>query len=166
MQFSFTFQVPPLLKSVEAIRAALDNPTMILNNLGEALLRVNQERHENEQAPDGTKWQDVSALTRATKRKNRILYDHGDLLRFVYQVDGHSLRIWTADWKAKFHHLGTKPYTISPTKAKALKFGGGIIRKRVNHPGLPIRQLVGFPESDQKLSAEVVTDHLKTLLRR
>jgi len=94
-----------------------------------------------------------------------MLYDHGDLLRFFYQVDGDTLRIGTADWKAAFHHFGTKPYTITPKKAKALKFGG-IYRKRVNHPGLPARLLVGFPTSDQQLVTDVIEDHLTAVLNR
>ena len=48
-------------------------------------------------------------------------------------------------------------------KGKALKFGG-IYRKRVNHPGLPVRRLVGFPESDQQLVADVAADHLTQVL--
>ena len=31
--------------------------------------------HDNEQAPDGSKWQALSPLTLLTKRKNRILYE-------------------------------------------------------------------------------------------
>jgi len=78
---------------------------------------------------------------------------------------GDSLRIGTNDWKAAFHHFGTKPYTITAKKAKALKFGG-MFRKRINHPGLPARQLVGFPASDRQLVGDVIEDHLTAVLNR
>jgi len=42
----------------------------------------------------------------------------------------------------------------------------GIVSKRVNHPGLPKRPLVGFPASDQKLVADVTADHLVRVLKR
>jgi phage gpG-like protein len=66
---------------------------------------------------------------------------------------------------AAWHNSGTKPYTISPKKAKALSFAGLCV-KRVNHPGLPKRQLVGFPEADRRLTGEVASDYLKVILNR
>ena len=94
-----------------------------------------------------------------------MLYEHGDLLRFYYNVSGDAMRLGTSDWKARFHHFGTKPYTISAKKGKALKIGD-MFRKRVHHPGLPARQLVGFPASDQQLTGVVIQDHLTVVLDR
>ena len=56
-------------------------------------------------------------------------------------------------------------YTITPKKAKALAFGG-MFRKRVTHPGIPARPLVGFPLSDQRLVAGVLEDHLTAVINR
>jgi len=165
MQFSFDFQVTHLTRALEAVRREIATPQEMLGSLGESLLMVNQERHDQGLAPDGSKWKEPSPLTLQSKRKPKMLYDHGDLLRFQYQVEGETLRIGTADWKAVFHHFGTKPYTITPKKAKALKFGG-MFRKRVNHPGLPARPLVGFPSSDQQLVSDVIEDHLTAVLHR
>lgn len=137
----------------------------MLANIGESLLRVNDERHDQGLAPDGSKWKELSPLTLKTKRKPKMLYDHGDLLRFHAQVEGDALRLGTNDWKSAFHHFGTKPYTITPKRAKALRFAG-MMRKRVHHPGLPARQLVGFPESDAQHTADVVHDHLLVVLMR
>lgn len=162
MQFTFTFQVSGVGAALKPIIATFEHPEVILSSIGESLLRVNRARHENEQAPDGSKWKPLSPLTLLTKRKNRTLYDHGDLLRFFHQVEGDVLRLWTSDVKAEWHHFGTKPYTITPKKAKALKFGG-MVRKRVNHPGLPSRPLIGFPDSDQALVRNVLNDHMRVL---
>lgn len=165
MQFTIEFQADHLTRALEAIRREIATPQEMLGSMGESLLRVNQERHAQGLAPDGSKWKELSPMTLQTKRKARMLYDHGDLLRFQYQVSGDTLRLGTNDGKAAFHHFGTKPYTITPKKAKALKFGG-MMRKRVNHPGLPARALVGFPASDQKLVADVIEDHLTAVLNR
>lgn len=98
----------------------------------------------------------------------RILYQHGGLLRFSYQVTGGELRVGTNDHKAVWHHFGTGthgegkgPYTIRPKNRKALAFGGGVF-SRITHPGVPARRLVGFPSGDQSIAARIVAEHLAT----
>lgn len=165
MQFSIEFQVDHLVRALEAVRREIATPAQLLGSLGESLLRVNDERHIQGLAPDGSKWKPLSPLTLQTKRKSRMLYENGDLLRFQYQVTEDELRVGTKDWKAAFHHFGTRPYTITAKKAKALKFGG-MLRKRVHHPGLPARPLIGFPDSDRRLVVDVLDDHLTAVLKR
>jgi len=164
MQFTIDFQVSHLIRALDAVRREIATPQEMLGSLGGLLLRVNQERHDQGLAPDGSKWKDLSPLTLQSKRKPKMLYDNGDLLRFQYQVEGETLRIGTADRKAVFHHSGTQPYTIT-AKGRALKFGG-LLRKRVKHPGLVARPLVGFPPSDQQLVTDVIEDHLTAVLNR
>lgn len=165
MQFTNDFQVSHLTQALAAVRGVIDQPHDLLMNIGESILRVNDERHDQGLAPDGSKWKELSPLTIANKRKPKMLFDHGDLLRFYYQVEGDALVYRTNDWKAVFHHFGTKPYTITPTKAKALRFAG-MMRKRVHHPGLPARPLVGFPASDEVMTADIAVDHLTVVLNR
>lgn len=165
MHFTIEFQADHLSRALEAVRQEIATPAQMLGSIGETLKPVNEERHAQGLAPDGSKWKELSPLTLQSKRKPQMLRDHGDLLRFHYQVEGDSLRLGTNDWKAVFHHFGTKPYTITPKKAKALKFGG-MYRKRVNHPGLPARPLVGFPVTDQQLVTDVIEDHLTAVLNR
>ncbi len=166
MHFTIEFQADHLIRALESVRREIATPHEILTSIGETLLPVNQHRHAQGLAPDGTKWKELSPLTIQNKRKPQMLRDQGGLLdSFNYQVSGDTLRLGTDDWKAAFHHFGTKPYVITPRKAKALKFGG-MYRRRVNHPGLPSRQLVGFSASDQKLVLDVTDDHLKKVLNR
>lgn len=165
MLHTIDFQVSHLTRALAAVRAVVDRPEGLLSNIGESLLRINDERHDQGLAPDGSAWAPLSPLTQATKRKPRMLYDHGDLLRFHYQVDSEGLHLSTTDWKAIFHHGGTKPYNIVPRRAKALHFAG-ITRKRVHHPGLPARPLVGWPQSDEDLTVDITTDHLTAVLAR
>jgi putative SOS response-associated peptidase YedK len=91
------------------------------------------------------------------------------LQSFHYQVSSDTLVLGfdgSRDGKlAGYHHFGSDPYTIVPKDKKVLAFAG-IVSRRVNHPGIPKRPLVGFPESDQRLTAEVTADHLTRVLNR
>lgn len=109
-------------------------------------------------------------VAREVQANRRILMKTGHMLNSIdRQVHGDTLSIYfdgTREEKlANIHHSGTDPYTISPKKAKALSFGG-IAVKRVHHPGLPARPLIGFPESDQRVALEEVDDYLTIILQR
>lgn len=170
MEYAFNLQVDHLDRALAAARHAIEHPQELLGSAGESLLRVNRDRHNAGLAPDGSKWKELSPMTLQEKRKGGPLNKTGRMLQsFNYQVAGDTLRLGfdgaTESMRAAWHNSGTNPYTISPKKAKALKFGG-MFRKRVNHPGLPKRQLVGFPASDRQLVADVATDYLTVILNR
>lgn len=171
MLFEMKFQVDHLDRALAAARQAISHPEEMLTKIGENLKPVNHARHNAGLAPDGSKWKELSPLTPKEGRKGGILAKSGRMLQsFNYQIHGNDTLVMgfdgaTESMRADWHHSGTDPYVITPKKAKALKFGG-IYRKRVNHPGLPARPLVGFPESDQKLAGEVVQDYLQVILNR
>lgn len=170
MQFDFNFQVNHLDRALSAARQAISNPQELLGNVGESLLRVNRDRHNSGLAPDGSKWKELSPMTLMEKRKGGPLNKTGRMLQsFNYQAAGDTLVLGfdgaIESMRAAWNHSGTQPYTISPRKAKALKFGG-MYRKRVNHPGLPARRLVGLPVSDRQLIADVTHDYLTVILNR
>lgn len=170
MQFTVELQADHLVRALEAVRLEIATPQEMLGSFGVSLLRVNQERHDKGLDPDGNPWKELAPSTLAEEnRKGGPLNKTGRMLaNFHYQVVGDTLRLGFDGgdgFKAKFHQDGSRPHVISAKKAKALKFGG-LYRKRVNHPGLPIRRLVGFPESDQQLVADVAVDHLTAVLNR
>lgn len=168
MQFDIEFQADHLIKMMEAVRREIATPQEMLGSIGESLFQVNQERHNQGLDPEGKAWPKLAASTLAEgKRKGGPLNRTGRMLaNFHYQVQGETLRLGFDKgdgFPAIFHQDGSRPHVISAMKAKALKFGG-IYRKRVNHPGLPARRLVGFPESDQELTRDVLTDHLTAVI--
>lgn len=170
MLFEMKFQADHLQRALTAARHEIEHPEMLLDSIGESLLRVNRDRHNAGLAPDGSKWKELAPMTLLESRKGGILAKSGRMLQsFQYQVHGDTLMLdfdgATESMRAAWHHSGTKPYTITPKKAKALKFGG-MYRKRVNHPGLPSRPLVGLPPSDQALVDNVAGDYLRTILNR
>lgn len=171
MQFEIEFEASHLDRMMEAIRREIATPDEMLGSIGESLLRVNRQRHEKGADPEGKAWKELSPLTLAEgKRKGGPLKKTGRMLAsFHYQVSQDTLILGfdgARDGKsAGFHHHGTDPYTIVPKNRQALAFAG-IVRRRVNHPGLPKRELVGFPDSDKKLVENVTADHLTRILKR
>jgi len=170
MQFTIEFQAEHLTAVLEAVRREIATPAEMLGSIGESLFRVNQERHDQGLDPEGKPWEPLAASTLAEgKRKGGPLNKTGRMLaNFHYQVQGDNLRIGFDQgdgFKAIFHQDGSRAHVITAKKGKALKFGG-LFRKRVNHPGLPARRLVGFPESDQQLVGDVTADHLTSVINR
>jgi phage gpG-like protein len=168
MQFTVEFQADHLSRVMEAVRREVATPEEMLGSIGESLFRVNQERHDQGLDPEGKPWAELADSTKAAgERKGGPLNRTGRMLKnFHYQAAGDTLRLGfdAGDgFPAVFHQDGSEPHIIRPRKAKALAFGG-VFRQRVNHPGLPARRLVGFPESDQQLVADVTADHLSLVL--
>lgn len=168
MQYTIEFQYHHLQRVLKAVKAEIATPQQMLGSLGESLLRVNRDRHLAGLASDGSKWKELSPSTLQQKRKGGILNKTGEMLQsFHYQVDGDTLRLGFDGARnnqlATWHHDGTKPYLIEPLNKKALHFGG-VFAKKVNHPGLHSRPLVGFPASDQELVTHVVEDHLLLII--
>jgi phage gpG-like protein len=148
----------------------LQNPHELLESIGAALEKVNNERHQAGKAPDGTAWEPLKESSKLDKRKGGPLNKTYEMLQsFNYQVDNNSVLLGFDGARnaqlAYWHHTGTDPYVIKPKNGKALKFGDHLVAK-VNHPGLPARELVGYSESDQRLVDDVANDYLLAVLNR
>ncbi|MFP4772035.1 phage virion morphogenesis protein [Pasteurella multocida] len=92
--------------------------------LGEALRTIHKERFEKEQAsPAGEKWQPLSSMYKARKRKNRdkILIRDGNLKNLLrYQVNDNGVEFGSDRKYARLHHLGS-----SKTKGR----GSGVVAR-------------------------------------
>ena len=169
MQFEIEFEAGHLLRIMEAARREITLPADIMRSVGDTLVRRNQERHDKGLAPDGTKWQELSPRTLAQgKRRGGPLNKTGDMLQsFHRQLHGNTLVLGfdgARDAKlAGFHHFGTKPKP--PKHARVLAFAN-IVAQRVGHPGLPKRELIGFPDSDREAAENVTASHLQQILAR
>jgi len=116
------------------------------------LQQANEHRQQADKNPDGTAWAPLSPRTLARKRSSKMLNEHGDMLRngMYHNVQGDTVRIGTPDWKGPFFQFGVRPHA----------------QRRGTHPGMPARRIVGFPESDQQRTKEVVKDYLAAILER
>lgn len=170
MHYEIEFNNSHLNNIFEAVRREIATPFEMLTGVGEALLTANNKRHLAGLDPNGKAWKALAASTLKKKRKGGILYSSGDMLNSIdFQVDSDTLRIGFDEPANRhlsiLHHFGTAPHLIAPLNKKALKFGGGFAKK-VNHPGLPARPLLGLPVSDQQLVTHVLEDHLTAVIRR
>lgn len=196
MDIEISFEADHILRAMEAVRRAGETHESLLRAMGETLFKQNAERHLQGVGPDGQPWKPLADGTigsriwekqnksfregstqrgpmhslktaREVKAGARPLWRTGEMLSnsFHYQIIGDALHLGFDIDRAIWHHGGTKPYTISPRKAKALAFNGIAVR-RVHHPGLPARPLIGFPDVDADLVAEECADYLKIALER
>ena len=145
MHFEIDFNAAHLTRALSAVRQVVQSKA-VLTSIGESLLPITEKRHAKDLAPDGAKWKELSPATLKHKRKPKMLYEHGDLLRFHYQVEGDSVYIGTNDWKGVFHHFGT--------------------RRTARHPGLPARPLAGLPPDDRRVVEDLIDEHLREALQR
>ncbi|MCK9606240.1 MAG: phage virion morphogenesis protein [Methylomonas sp.] len=171
MQFEIELESSHLNRILEAARREIASPDEMLGSIGESLLRANRQRHEKGVDPDGNEWKKLSDLTLAQgDRKGGPLKKTGRMLASLnYQVADETLILGFDGARdatlAALHQAGTDPYVIKPRTKKALAFAG-IVRRRVNHPGLPKRELIGFPDTDKDLVEHVTIDHLTSVLNR
>lgn len=166
MQFDIEFQADHLIDALERARREIATPEVMLGSVGESLIRVNQERHDKGLDPEGKAWEPLAESTLASgKRKGGPLNKTGRMLaNFHYQVQADNLRLGFDQgdgFPAIFHQDGSRAHVI--TRSNMVE-GFGAIRLRSNHPGLPARPLVGFPESDKQLVGDVIADHLATVI--
>lgn len=134
-----------------------------LRDIGEYLQIAHEQRFVDQVSPDGTPWAALSPSYQRTKprNKNRILFLDGRLAKsFRYQIGNNELNFGTNVPYAAHHHFGTKPYTIKPKTKQALAFGGVVVKK-VNHPGLKARPFFGVNDADNEEILTLLNEHLE-----
>jgi phage gpG-like protein len=163
MQYEISLDTERFGRLLQKLQQAFSS-NEILTSFGETLLNANRERHRTGSDPEGQPWKPLKHPDQPQNRRGGPLNRTGRMLQNLhYQVDGDTLRLGFDDgdgFPAKFHQEGSAAHDIVARNKKALVFMG-IVRKRVRHPGLPARPLLGFPESDKRLLEMVAADHLE-----
>ncbi len=142
--------------AVTAIGRAFQ-PEFFLRLVGQRQLAWINENFRREGAE--TAWHPMAANTRAKRGgAAKLLRDRGRLAQsFVSALRGSdTVAVGTADPRGRWHHEGTRPYTIRPKAAQVLRFmtvNGVTFRRIVHHPGLPARPLV----PSERLAAALAT---------
>lgn len=117
------------------IRSANDLQPLFAS-IGEYLIPEHEQRWEQGVDSEGQPWPDLAAKTWAKKRTSKILYEEGDLLRgAVYQANAQSLDFGITDFKAPFHHFGTRR-------------------------GIPARELLGINAADEQEIMDLMSDYI------
>ncbi len=107
-----------------------------------------------------TPWTPIKPSTNAARKRGRgngkILYDTGGLQASIMPgSDGGTAWVGTNKPYAAWQQFGTRPHVIRAKNKQALKFGG-IIRRKVNHPGTPPRPFMVLPNQDRELIADEI----------
>ncbi|WP_069861448.1 phage virion morphogenesis protein [Pseudomonas citronellolis] len=103
------FDHQQITRALSAGAAALDDPELLLKDLGEMLFNIHRARFSAQVSPDGTPWQALSPgyLRRKERNKDKILKASGQLSNDLrYQIDGDSLLFGTDRPYGAIHQFG------------------------------------------------------------
>ena len=134
--------------------------TPAMRAVGEHLLNTTRERFRDEEAPDGTPWAELSAVTLKRKRRNvdKILTERGYLSGTIaYRIGGDFVEIGSSRVYASTHQFGA---------AKG-EFGG----VRTSLPGrsfftpipwgdIPARPFLGVSDEDRDAISDAIYDYI------
>ena len=136
---------------------ALGNTQALMESVGEALISGTLKRFDDEEDPDGNKWE---PSRRATDDGGQTLTDTGRLRRSVdYAATPGKVMVGSNLKYARIHQKGG---TITPKKAKKLVFTGRDGKKvAVDKVTLPARPYLGISDEDLKEVKDTMADFLK-----
>ena len=96
--------------TLEHLQATLTNPSELLAQVGEQLMRTTKERFKAQTSPDGNSWQALQPRYQRRKKKNKdkVLTLSGDLRRFItWQSDGQdAVKVGSNRKYAAIHQFG------------------------------------------------------------
>ncbi|OHT25823.1 virion morphogenesis protein [Providencia stuartii] len=154
---TINFQAQSALTMLRALKAAAYDVTPMLEDMGEELLILHQDRFRVQQAPDGTPWAALRPWYRDSKSRNadKILTLTGQLQDTLrWQIQGDILFFGTDRPYGAIHQFGG---TIVPKNAKALNVGGRPVKKVV----IPARPWLGLSRDESNHLLDIAREHLQ-----
>jgi phage gpG-like protein len=155
-----------LRRGLRRVSAYLDNLQPFHDDVGAYVERSTDDRFRTETGPDGTPWRSLANSTLATKRNRKTLQETGKMRDSLsYTANAREAIVGFSDKKARWHQLGTNPYTIEPRRASLLRFmgaNGPVFARRVNHPGLLARPMLGISYNDEREILAIARDHVES----
>lgn len=144
----------------------LGDTQALMESVGEALRYGTLKRFEHEEDPKGRKW---TPSARAASEDGKTLDKEGHLKDSIdYYATPNRVMVGSNLPYARIHQEGgrTSPHVIRPKRKKALAFGG-VVRKKVNHPGseIPARPYLGVSVEDMEEVRETMADFLEGVFR-
>ena len=137
----------------------------LMAGLANKLLEATEDNFAKERNPEtGQRWPELAPSTRqqraAIGRDGKMLQVSGLLASSIQPNFGDDYaKVGTNKAYAPVHQFGSGPYTIRPRHKQALAFGG-IMRKKVNHPGVPARPFLGLSAQHKADIVEAITNYL------
>lgn len=138
------------------------NPRPAFDQIGSYLVSSVIRRFKTEAGPGGRPWK---KSRRALEQGGQTLTDRGRLRASItHNVLSDGVEVGTNVVYAAIHQFGgkTKPRTIRPKRAKALRIPGIGFRASVRHPGsrIPARPFLGLDERDERAISRIVDRYL------
>lgn len=158
---SFRFDGSHLDKELRALIDKFKDTATAHKIIGLTLYDQTVDRFESETAPDGSKWEPLSALTLSLRRNAKgILRDSGDLFSSIHHTHNAS----RAEVGTNLNHpkvwVMQSGATIRPRRAKALRIPG---RKGSNRDiylqsaTIPARPYIGIGIGDEEAVRDALT---------
>lgn len=133
-------------KELNRLLAKMKSPIGFYKNVGEHIQKVTPERFENEEAPDGSKWEGLSPVTiKSRLRRNgnsplTIYRETGDFFSSInYQASDDNFKWGSNDVRARIFQLGGET-------------------GRGNSVTLPARPYIGLSSDDENEVLEIAKD--------
>jgi phage gpG-like protein len=181
--YDVTIDLDQLNGTIADLRAVLNEPKGLLRNVSVTLAKLNQDRQGAGLDPEGVPWLPLKNPNLPVNRKGGPLYNTPEMLTTGFvppQPDGDKYIFGFGSayggFKAIFHQAGSRAHDIAPKNKKALGFGNftngpngkkwEFVRKKVHHPGLPARPLLGFPEGDRDAAEDAAASFLGEIIAR
>jgi phage virion morphogenesis protein len=156
---SFSMPMDGLMRAVDAGISHAQRTQQLAEAIGEALVSSTQQRFEDQERPDGSKWE---PSLRAKNEGGVTLTDKGTLKKSIgYAASPAKVTVGTSMKYAAIHQRGG---TIRGKKGK-LKFplpGGGFAQ--VDQVAVPERSYLGLSEEDVKEVREMMVQHMRQAL--
>lgn len=140
-----------------------------LRNVGEALLRTQDERFDTETDPQGRAWAPLSLSTVVQRGGSGHILQVSRRLRSsgAYQVSGNSLRVGINAPPYDVVHQFGSTHEIRAKNAKALRVpvigagGAGFAFLKAVIVSIPARPIVGFGPKDEEAARDAVEEWLE-----
>lgn len=147
------------------VKQRLGNLRPLNAAIAEALAQSTKQRILDGVSPAGTPWEPLAESTRRMKRGPGILRESEELYASILPSwDDVSSGISSDRLYGLFQQEGTKPYVIRAKNGQALRLPGlgesGLLRRQVNHPGLPARPFFGVSAEDRQEILALGNDYL------
>lgn len=147
------------------IQSRTTNLRPLMAGIANKMLEAVEDNFASERNPEnGQRWPELAPSTRQQRatagRGGKMLQVSGLLASSIQPNFGDDYaEVGTNKAYAPVHQFGSGPYTIRPRHKQALAFGG-IVRKKVNHPGVPARPFLGLSAQHKADLIDTITNYL------
>lgn len=131
-----------------------------LRSIGELLLNSTRERFVDEEAPDGTKWAELSDVTKARKKRNvdKILTERGYLGGSIaYRAGPDFVEIGSSRVSASTHQFGAKKGEFGSARTS---LPGRSFLQPIPWGDIPARPFLGLSNRDRADVAAEIGDYI------